>query len=136
MSANGDNHLSALIRSEISKSLRSELPRILKDALARELAPLQKQVTELIEAVSFIDGRYDDMNRQLQSREDDIKALLVSNVLLKSNVKELSNHVSLMEQRAREANLEINGFKWNTRIQNREPYSDTSTNRQGGITDC
>lgn len=105
-----DNQLSTLIRSEISKSLRSELPKILKDALSRELAPLQKQVADLIDAVSFIDGRYDDINRQLQSREEDIKSLLISNEQLKVNVKELTSRLSLMEQYTREANIEINGI--------------------------
>ena len=82
----------------MSNSLVSaeQLAKILDEKLEEKLVPLNQTVMELRKAVDevvkhskFIDDRYDELLRQIKTSNEESKALLLENKVLKKTLQEL-----------------------------------------------
>ena len=94
--------------TRISNSLVSaeQLAKILDVKLEEKLVPLNQTVMELRKAVDevvkhskFIDDRYDELLRQIKTSNEESKALLLENKVLKKTLQELEQkHTTLLQE--------------------------------------
>ena len=92
----------------MSNSLVSaeQLAKILDEKLEEKLVPLNQTVMELRKAVDevvkhskFIDDRYDELLRQIKTSNEESKALLLENKVLKKTLQELEQkHTTLLQE--------------------------------------
>ena len=83
-----------------------QLAKILDEKLEEKLVPLNQTVMELREAVDevvkhskFIDDRYDELFRQIKTSNEESKALLLENKVLKKTLQELEQkHTTLLQE--------------------------------------
>lgn len=66
-----------------------------------------KAIPELVKTIDFLSGAYDEMNSELSKLKAETSILRDHNAKLNENVKELNHKLAVIEQQARECNLEI-----------------------------
>lgn len=82
----------------------------IKQLVSSEIKLLKDEVNELRESVSFYNQKYEEIKADLDIKTTIIKDLKVDNEMLKTTVTDLSRRLNMVEQNAREANVEINGI--------------------------
>ncbi|KAJ8727332.1 hypothetical protein PYW07_001451 [Mythimna separata] len=98
------------IRQEIRSVLSSEISTNIKKSITNELGDIKSLFQELKQSVDFISEEFDRMKAELETCRNDNKILHRENDSLRHAVSELSSRVNLIEQHARQQNLEINGI--------------------------
>lgn len=73
------------------------------EALQRDV----RLIPELVKTVEFLSSRYDTVSSELSKLKAESSTLREENVKLTDNIKELSSKMNIIEQHARECNLEI-----------------------------
>ena len=111
-------------RMSISSVSAEQLAKILDEKLEEKLVPLNQTVMELRKALDevikhskFIDERYDELLRQIKTCNEERKALLLENKVLKKTLHELEQKHTTLLQESNEKNqydrrecLEIRGI--------------------------
>lgn len=108
--------LLSVIRSEIQSSIRSSLKSAIESTLGSDLSAIKDELRvlqDLKTGIEFLSNEYDRIKSDLMSSEETIKNLTKDNNTLKGRVDELSGRLNLIEQHARETNVEINGIPEN-----------------------
>ena len=93
-------------RISISSVSAEQLANILDEKLEEKLVPLnqtvmgfQKALDEVIKHSKFIDERYDELLRQMKTCNEERKALLLENKVLKKTLQELEKkHTTLLQE--------------------------------------
>lgn len=66
-----------------------------------------KEFSDIKDSFKYLDTQYSDLKKELQLKCSQMKVLSEENVTLKSNIKDLSNRLNIMEQHSRMSNIEI-----------------------------
>ncbi|XP_045449655.1 uncharacterized protein LOC123658261 [Melitaea cinxia] len=87
-----------LIADSIGKRFKEDFESLRKD---------MKLISELTKSVEFMSSKFDEINKELSELRSETIGLRAENAHLRENVIELNTKMSLMEQRARESNIEV-----------------------------
>lgn len=101
-----------------------QLAKILDEKLEQKLGPLNSTITELkksVEAamnhVEFVNAKYDEMQKMMESSNDERKALQDENKILKATIRSIESSLASviranhdLEQYTRRECLEIRGI--------------------------
>ncbi|XP_046972499.1 uncharacterized protein LOC124539212 [Vanessa cardui] len=108
-----DESLLSTIRLEIQSSIDRSLKTVIVSALKKEFEAIKIELNTLKDlktGIEFLSDEYDRMKTELKTSEEKVKLLTNSNNSLLIKVGELSQRLNLIEQHARETNIEINGI--------------------------
>ncbi|XP_046967824.1 uncharacterized protein LOC124535603 [Vanessa cardui] len=108
-----DESLLSTIRLEIQSSIDRSLKTVIESALKKEFEAIKIELNTLKDlktGIEFLSDEYDRMKTELKTSEEKVKLLTNSNNSLLIKVGELSQRLNLIEQHARETNIEINGI--------------------------
>lgn len=95
-----------IIREEISSALR----KALKEQVTDQLRDINHQITEITDSLSFFNQRFEEFKSTLEAKTLIIDKLELKNKELTKMLDDLSKRLCLVEQHARENNIEINGI--------------------------
>ena len=98
------------IRQEIRSVLSSEISANIKASFTNELGDIKSLFRELKQSVDFMSEEFDRIKAELDTCRNGNKILHKENESLRNTVSELTSRVNLIEQHARQQNLEINGI--------------------------
>lgn len=88
-------------------------------ALNTKFQPIQDEMKEMVKAMDYINEQFEDICREHQTTQDDIKMLKSENEQLKSTVAILGNRLSQLEQHARAKYIELQN------VPEKKPYNRT-----------
>lgn len=89
------------------KTLEESLSTRLRAMLKSELTEIKTSNDEILKNICFLNERYDEMQIQLTSNNDEIGKLKKENEKLKLTLSDLSSRISRVELHSRECNLEL-----------------------------
>ncbi|XP_063891065.1 uncharacterized protein LOC135116963 [Helicoverpa armigera] len=98
------------IRQEIRSVLSLEISANIKKSITIELGDIKSLFNDLKQSVDFMSEEFDRMKAELETCRNGNKILHKENDSLRHTISELSSRVNLIEQHARQQNLEINGI--------------------------
>lgn len=83
----------------------------LKDSMItivhKELAPLKKEIKDMVDSLTFMGDRFDEIEKEQLKARDSMKEIQEENIKLKTTITDLSDRMNYLEQRSRSSNLEI-----------------------------
>lgn len=108
-----------IVKTEIENLLK-QFNEKLCTAISRELMPIKNELKELNESVSFINDKFETIQKEQAATYKELKVLREENTTLKETVGDLNTRLNYLEQQSRASNLELQCVPEN---KNEELYS-------------
>lgn len=96
--------------AKIDNIIADSISKHFKDQFKDDFESFRKDmklISELTKSVEFMSSKFDEINKELSELRSETVVLRAENAHLRENVTELNTKMSLMEQRARENNIEV-----------------------------
>ncbi|CAG4971501.1 unnamed protein product [Colias eurytheme] len=113
---NNDPNLMSFIKNEIQLAVHEAVKSAIQSCISKELHEIREQLTVLKEfknSLDFMSADYDKIKGDLINHQEILLGLKKENSLLQNNLNDLSMRINLLEQHARENNVELNGLPEN-----------------------
>lgn len=104
-----ETRLTQLETSLINK-LKTEIATLIQCQLKAVLDPIRKEIERLpglTKSIEFMSNKFDEINTEVSLLRSESKKILTENENLQNEIKNLNFRLSLMEQQARDCNLDL-----------------------------
>ncbi|KAJ8726142.1 hypothetical protein PYW07_000840 [Mythimna separata] len=75
--------------------------------ISKELAPIKREIADIVESMSFMNKKFEDMMKAHELSREIITKLELENTDLKVTVEELNDRLANLEQQSRSNNIEL-----------------------------
>lgn len=99
-------NIKELIKEEMD-TLLTKMECKFEKMMENKTSEMCKEMSEIKDAVNFINSQYEELKNKIQEKITVVKALKEENEKLKSTVVNLNSRLNLLEQHARMSNVEI-----------------------------
>ncbi|KAJ8708937.1 hypothetical protein PYW07_013541 [Mythimna separata] len=77
------------------------------NTISKELAPIKREIADIVESMSFMNKKFEDMMKAHELSREIITKLELENTDLKVTVEELNDRLANLEQQSRSNNIEL-----------------------------
>lgn len=95
-----------IVQAEFSEIL-NQFNVSITSTINKELEPIKREMREILESMSFMNNKFEELEKKQHSVDELIKKLEAENISLKNTVGDLQIRIDNLEQQSRSNNIEI-----------------------------
>lgn len=105
--------LQELVQTEIKNAIEKSVKAALNTCFNESLKDIQLQLENFTKSINFINDQFEMFKTAVSKNSETVKKISNEHEVLQSQLNELSVRFSILEQTARESNIELNGLPEN-----------------------